>query len=91
VRIYNLGTGRGHSVLEVLRAFERAAGRPIPHVVAPRRAGDVARYWADPALAARELGWQARRSLEDMCRDAWRWQSDNPEGYPAAAAPDGRP
>ena len=89
VRVYNLGTGRGHSVFEVLRAFERAAGRAIPHVVAPRRAGDVARYWADPALAARELGWQARRSLEDMCRDAWRWQSDNPEGYPAA--PDGRP
>jgi UDP-glucose 4-epimerase len=84
VRVYNLGTGRGHSVLEVLRAFERAAGRTIAHVVAPRRPGDVARYWADPALAARELGWQAARSLDDMCRDAWRWQSDNPGGYATA-------
>ena len=86
VRVYNLGTGCGHSVMEVLRAFERAAGRPIPYVVAPRRAGDVARYWADPALAARELAWHARRSLDEMCRDAWRWQSDNPAGY--APAPD---
>jgi len=82
-RVYNLGTGRGHSVLEVLRAFERACGRAIPHVIAPRRAGDVARYWADATRAARELGWRAGRSLDDMCRDAWRWQSGNPAGYAA--------
>jgi len=79
--LYNLGTGRGHSVLEVLQAFERAAGRAIPYVVAPRRAGDVARYWAEPGLAARELGWHAGRDLDEMCRDAWRWQCNNPGGY----------
>jgi UDP-glucose 4-epimerase len=78
----NLGTGRGHSVLEVLRAFERVTGRPVPYEMNPRRAGDIAAYWADPSRAARELGWRAERTLEDMCRDAWRWQSMNPGGYP---------
>jgi len=82
VHLYNLGTGRGHSVFEVVRAFERACGRALPCVIAPRRTGDVARYWADPGRAARELGWQATRSLDQMCADAWRWQSMNPDGYP---------
>ena len=77
----NLGTGRGHSVLEVVRAFERATGIAIPYEIAPRRAGDIAAYWADPTLAAREVGWCAQFTLDDMCRDSWRWQSMNPEGY----------
>jgi len=78
---YNLGTGRGHSVLEVIRAFEAASGRSIPFRFAPRRPGDIAEYWADPSLAGRELGWKAERDLYEMCRDAWRWQSANPDGY----------
>jgi len=81
VRVYNLGTGRGHSVFEALRAFEEACGRPLPYQVAPRRAGDVANCWADPRRAAEELGWHAQRSLQEMCADAWRWQSANPDGY----------
>jgi UDP-glucose 4-epimerase len=82
VRVYNLGTGRGYSVLEALRAFEQASGRPVPYVVAGRREGDVASCWADPGLAARDLGWRATRGIEQMCADAWRWQSQNPDGYP---------
>ncbi len=78
----NLGTGRGHSVLEVIRAFERATARPVPYQIMPRRPGDIAAYWADPSRAARELNWRAERTLEDMCRDAWRWQSMNPGGFP---------
>lgn len=70
----NLGTGRGTSVLEMVHAFERASGRPVPCQVAPRRPGDVAACWADPALAQRLLGWCATRTLDDMCVDAWRWQ-----------------
>ena len=77
----NLGTGRGISVLEAVRAFERASGRPIPIERVARRAGDVAECYADPALAQKVLGWKAAQSLEDMCRDAWRWQSMNPQGY----------
>jgi len=77
----NLGTGRGHSVLEVVKAFEAASGRPVPIEFAPRRAGDLPEYWADATLAAQELGWRAARGLEEMCRDAWRWQSQNPDGY----------
>ena len=77
----NLGTGRGHSVLEVVRAFERVIGKTVPYEILARRAGDIAAYWADPSLAARELGWHAQLALDDMCRDAWRWQSANPEGY----------
>jgi len=77
----NLGTGRGNSVLEVVHAFEQASGWPIPYQLAPRRPGDVAQCYADPAMAQRLLGWQAKHSLADMCRDAWRWQSGNPEGY----------
>jgi UDP-glucose 4-epimerase len=77
----NLGTGQGVSVLEMVRAFEAASGRPVPWRVAPRRPGDVATVYADPAAALRELGWRATRGLDDMCRDSWRWQSMNPRGY----------
>ncbi len=77
----NLGTGRGHSVMEVLRAYERACGRALPYEVVGRRPGDVAEYYADPSLARRLLGWEAKLSLEEMCADAWRWQSGNPQGY----------
>ena len=79
----NLGTGRGVSVLELVRAFERASGRPIPCEIAPRRPGDVAAYYADPALAERLLGWKARLDLDTMCADSWRWQAANPDGYAA--------
>lgn len=78
----NLGTGRGYSVLEMVRAFEAASGVPVPYEIVERRPGDVAACYADASLAARELGWRATRGLEDMCRDAWRWQSQNPEGFP---------
>ncbi len=77
----NLGTGRGHSVLEVLRAFERACARAIPYEFAPRRPGDVAAYYADASRARELLGWTARRNLDAMCADAWRWQSMNPNGF----------
>ncbi len=79
--VYNLGTGRGHSVLEVVKAFEKASGRPIPYEIKPRRPGDVAECWADPAKARAELDWQAERDLAKMCADAWRWQSQNPQGF----------
>ncbi len=78
----NLGTGRGHSVLEMVRAFERASGREIPYRIAPRRPGDVASCYADPSLAERLFGWRAERGIEAMCADTWRWQSQNPQGYP---------
>ena len=78
---YNLGTGRGHSVLEVLRAAEEASGKKIPHRVVARRPGDIAACWADPALATATLQWQARLDLDAMCADAWRWQSSNPDGF----------
>lgn len=71
----NLGTGRGHSVLEMIHAFERASGRPVPYRVVARRPGDLAEYYADPALAGQVLGWKAQRGIDAMCRDAWRWQS----------------
>jgi UDP-glucose 4-epimerase len=77
----NLGTGRGHSVLELVRAFERASGRTIAYEFAPRRPGDVDASYADPALARRELGWTATRDLDAMCEDSWRWQRLNPNGY----------
>ncbi|AEL05530.1 UDP-glucose 4-epimerase GalE [Xanthomonas campestris] len=79
--VVNLGTGRGHSVLEVAAAFERASGRRIPLQFAPRRDGDVAVYYASTALANRLLGWKAQYDLERMCADTWRWQSLHPEGY----------
>ena len=77
----NLGTGRPHSVLEVVKAFEVASGKPVPYQVMPRRPGDVAQYFAHPGLAKELLGWEARRTLADMCADSWRWQSGNPQGY----------
>ncbi|MDE2491872.1 MAG: UDP-glucose 4-epimerase GalE [Elusimicrobia bacterium] len=77
----NLGTGHGRSVLEVLAAASKAAGRRIPYEIAPQRAGDAAAIWADPALALEKLGWRAERDLDAMCADHWRWQKDNPAGY----------
>lgn len=80
----NLGTGRGYSVLEVIAAFEKASGQHVPYRIKPRRPGDVAACYADPALAGQLLGWAASLDLDAMCRDAWRWQSANPDGYAAA-------
>ena len=80
---YNLGTGQGYSVLEMIKAFEAASGRPIPYQIKPRRPGDIAECWAEPTLARDELGWQAERGLEQMMVDTWRWQSHNPNGYQA--------
>ncbi|MEB3184945.1 MAG: UDP-glucose 4-epimerase GalE [Cyanobacteriota bacterium] len=77
----NLGSGVGHSVLEVVAAFARACGRPLPHAVVERRAGDAASTVADPSLAAERLGWRTRRDLAEICRDGWAWQSANPNGY----------
>lgn len=80
----NLGTGVGYSVFEMVRAFEQASAKPVPYQVAPRRAGDIAACYADPALALSLLGWRAERGLDAMCTDAWRWQSHNPQGYTPA-------
>ncbi|MEY2653547.1 MAG: hypothetical protein RLZZ524_574, partial [Pseudomonadota bacterium] len=77
----NLGTGQGYSVLDVIRAFERASGKAVPYKIVARRPGDVAACYADPALARALIGWQAERGLDAMCEDAWRWQSRNPQGY----------
>ncbi|MFA6004517.1 MAG: UDP-glucose 4-epimerase GalE, partial [Elusimicrobiota bacterium] len=79
----NLGAGRGHSVLEVLAAASKAAGRAIPYEITARRPGDAAAIWADARLAGRKLGWSTTRGLEEMCADHWRWQKDNPDGYAA--------
>ena len=81
VHVWNLGTGTGTSVLQMLQAFEQASGRMVPYRIAPRRAGDVATCYANPAKAERELGWKATRGLAEMMRDTWRWQSRNPQGY----------
>jgi UDP-glucose 4-epimerase len=81
VAVYNLGTGRGYSVLEMVATFARASGKHIPYRVTDRRAGDIAQCYADPDLALRELDWQARFGIEAMCADTWRWQSANPQGY----------
>ncbi len=83
VEIFNLGTGKGSSVLEVISAFSEAAGKDIPFVVDPRRAGDIAQNWADASKAAEQLGWKAELDLADMCRDSWNFQSQNPNGYEA--------
>ena len=80
----NLGTGRGYSVLELVAAYAAACGRELPYQVVARRPGDVAACYADPTLAARLLGWQARHDLQRMCADSWRWQSQNPNGYPSS-------
>lgn len=81
VSIYNLGTGQGYSVLQMVKMFEQASGKPVPFNIAPRRAGDIAECWADPAKALTELGWKAERGLDQMMLDAWRWQSENPNGF----------
>ena len=78
---YNLGTGQGYSVLEMVKAFEKASGKKVPYQFVGRRAGDIAACYADPALAKAEMGWSAKLGLEEMCRDGWRWQSNNPDGY----------
>lgn len=81
VRIYNLGTGNGYSVLQVLHAFEKACGKTLPYVIKERRPGDIATCYADPAKAREELGWEAEYGIDEMCADTWRWQSTNPNGY----------
>ena len=81
VHTWNLGSGKGTSVLEMLAAFEKAVGRPLPYEVVGRRAGDVASSYADPSKANAELGWSTQKSVEDMCADTWRWQSQNPQGF----------
>jgi UDP-glucose 4-epimerase len=86
VNICNLGTGRGYSVLEVVQAFEAASGIKVPYVMHPRRPGDAAVCYADPAFAEKILGWRATRDLATMCQDSWRWQSANPNGYGPSAA-----
>ena len=79
--IYNLGTGNGYSVLDVVKTFEKASGVTIPYKFVPRREGDVVTNYADSSKAQRELGWKAENNLEDMCRDSWNWQKNNPNGY----------
>lgn len=79
--IYNLGTGIGYSVLDIIKNFEKACGKTIPYVIAPRRAGDIPTCYSDPSKAEKELGWKAQYGIDKMCEDAWRWQSMNPNGY----------
>ncbi len=81
VRIYNLGTGQGFSVLQMIEAFSKACGKSIPYSIKPRRLGDIAECYADASLAKNELGWEAERGIDEMCQDSWRWQSSNPNGY----------
>ncbi|GAB4270412.1 MAG: UDP-glucose 4-epimerase GalE [Candidatus Rifleibacteriota bacterium] len=81
LKVWNLGTGKGYSVLDVIKAFEKAANRKIPFQIVGRRPGDIAECYADPGLANKELNWQAKRDLNQMCLDSWRWQSLNPNGY----------
>jgi UDP-glucose 4-epimerase len=80
-RAYNLGTGTGTTVLEMVAAAARAVGRPVPYVIEPRRPGDAVEVWADPSLANDALGWKATRTIDDMCVDHWRWQSRHPFGF----------
>ena len=79
--IYNLGTGHGYSVLDVVKAFIKVNGVDVPYVIKPRRAGDIATCYCDPSKAKAELGWEAKYGIEDMCRDSWNWQKNNPNGY----------
>ena len=81
VSIYNLGTGNGYSVLDVLHAYEKACGKELPYEIKERRAGDIATCYCDATKAKNELGWVAEKGIEDMCADSWRWQSSNPDGY----------
>ena len=79
--IINLGTGHGYSVLDIVKTFEKVNGVKVPYKIEARRPGDIAECWADPTKAKELLGWSATKNLEDMCRDAWRWQTQNPNGY----------
>ena len=81
LKIYNLGTGHGYSVLDIVKAFEKASGVKIPYEITPRRPGDIATCYADASKAGKELGWEAQYGIEEMCADSWRWQKNNPEGY----------
>lgn len=81
VSVYNLGTGHGYSVLQVVEAFSKACGHPVPYQIKPRRAGDIATCYCDPGKAAKELNWTAQFGIEEMCRDSWNWQSQNPNGF----------
>ncbi|PQJ84778.1 UDP-glucose 4-epimerase GalE [Aliivibrio sifiae] len=81
LHIYNLGTGKGSSVLEMVEAFSQASGKPVPYTLCPRRAGDIAECWASTEKAEKELGWKATRNVMEMSADTWRWQSNNPKGY----------
>lgn len=85
--IYNLGTGRGYSVLEMIRAFEKVSGKEIPYEITSRRPGDIAECYADPARAKNEMGWEAKLMLDKMCEDSWRWQVKNPDGYRKESMP----
>ncbi len=79
--VYNLGTGKGYSVLDMVKAFSKASGKEVPYEIKPRREGDIAMCYADPKKAREELGWEAKHGLDEMCEDTWRWQSMNPDGY----------
>ena len=81
VEVFNLGTGKGTSVLEVIRAFSKACGKELPYVIKPRRGGDIAANWCDASKAERLMGWKAQYDIDDMCRDSWNWQSHNPDGF----------
>ncbi|MEG9430350.1 MAG: GDP-mannose 4,6-dehydratase [Christensenellaceae bacterium] len=81
VYTYNLGTGIGYSVLDVIHAFEKACGHDIPYVIKPRRPGDIAACYADASKAKRELGWEAKLGIDEMCASSWNWQTKNPSGY----------
>ena len=76
-----MGTGKGYSVLDMVKNFEKASGRPIKYKILPRRPGDIATCYADPSKAKLELGWEATRDIDEMCEDSWRWQKNNPNGY----------
>ncbi len=84
LHIYNLGTGKGSSVLEMVEAFAAACGKPVPYELCPRRPGDIAECWASTEKAERELGWKATRTVAEMTIDTWNWQSNNPNGYSPA-------
>ena len=81
VKIYNLGTGHGYSVLDVIKNFSKACGKEIPYVIADRRPGDIAECYAEASLAKKELGWEAKNGIQEMCEDTWNWQKHNPNGY----------
>jgi UDP-glucose 4-epimerase len=81
IEAYNLGTGKGYSFLEMVKAFESASGKNVPYQIVERRPGDIAKCYADPMKAKTELGWEAEKGIEEMCRDSWRWQAENPNGY----------